>query len=532
MPGARLTLLGPLLLATVTTAATAQPPRLANDGERFELLVDGAPFLLLGAQTHNSSAWPEMLDTVWPQLDALGANTLEAPVYWQQLEPEEGRFDTTNVDALVAGAREHGVRLALLWFGTWKNGTMDYVPQWVKQAPERFPRLIGANGHQTRALSPHGRESLEADRRAFRHLMQHLREIDGEQHTVILVQVQNEPGSLGAVRDHSPGAEKLFAAKVPHRLVGALGLSNGTWTEVFGEQADEAFAAHQTALYVNAVAAAGKEVYPLPMSVNVWLRERKSWQRPGEQYPSGGPTTNMLDIWKATAAAIDLIAPDIYVRDYVGYREVCDAYSRPDNALMIPETFGGTTSARYLFYAVGDFDAIGFAPFGFNLRDGSTDLAESYLPLAAGYRLLTAAGPLLAEVRGRESGGHRRLQAAVEEHLITNRRLHFDGWDVLVQWGAIRNGYGGESAAGTTDRSGRALVAQRGDSEFFVLGFDSRVKFRRRGAAADASFLSVEQGRFVDGEWRRERLLNGDQIFFGLRLPSQGALLRVVPAEN
>jgi len=49
-----------------------------------------------------------------------------------EIEPVEGRFDFTSVDALLASARYYDVKLILLWFATWKNGKMDYTPVWVK----------------------------------------------------------------------------------------------------------------------------------------------------------------------------------------------------------------------------------------------------------------------------------------------------------------------------------------------------------------------------------------------------------------
>ncbi len=514
-----------LALLTVSLLGAESIPRLERVDNHYRLLVDDQPFLLLGGQVHNSSAWPKTLETVWPQAREMNANTLEIPIYWEDFEPQPGEFNFKNVDQIVSDARREGFRLVLLWFATWKNGAMDYAPSWIKADPEKYPKMIGPDGRPVRVLSPHARATREADARAFGAFMKHLKQIDGENRTVIMVQVQNEPGSLFTARDYSAEANRLFVGRAPDSLVKSLGKTPGTWEEVFGsEEAEEAFAAYYVASYLDAVAAAGKSEYPLPLSVNVWLRERKSWERPGEEYPSGGATSNMLDIWKAAAPNIDVIGPDLYVMDYVGYREVCDAYSRPDNPLLIPETGGTGPFVRYFFYALADYGAVGFSPFGFNRTDGGSSLSEPLSGMAANYRLVGPAGALLDRLRG--TG---KLLAAVEEDQITNQKLDFDDYEVLAQWGSIRNSYGGEFGSGTPNRTGRVMVGQVGPDEFYVIGFDTLVNFRpRRGdPKSQVQFDRVEEGRFVDGKWTMDRLWNGDQVFFGLRLPSDGRTLRI-----
>lgn len=330
--------------ATFQAARAAEAPRIEKKDGRYALIVDGKPFLALGGQIHNSSAWPSELPQVWESMAALHANTIEAPVYWQQVEPREGQFDFTNVDALVEGARAHNLHAVLLWLATWKNGNMHYVPDWVKSDGQRFPRVIRPDGEPIDVLSPLGHDTREADKAAFAALMRHLKQIDGDQHTVIAVQVENESGNIGSVRDNSAQANKLFDGPVPADLLAIVHKQPGTWAQVFGGEADETFQMYYQAKYINDVAAAGKAEFAIPLYINVWLSypiaelPQRQIQIPGVQYPSGGAVQKFIGLWRALAPSLDMIGPDIYSADPKFYQATIDAYARPDNPLWIPET--------------------------------------------------------------------------------------------------------------------------------------------------------------------------------------------------
>lgn len=240
-------------------------PRLVKKDGRYALFVDDAPYLILGAQVHNSSAWPSMLPTVWQSMEYLNVNTVEIPVYWEQFEPKQGSFDYTLVDTLLAEARQHHVRLVLLWFGTWKNGSQHYMPDWMKLQPERYSHVIDKNGHPADSPSPYATASLELDKKAFAAFMAHLKATD-PQRTVIMVQVENEPGTWGSLRDYSPAAQKLFDAPVPADVLKAMQVKSASaspnWQEAFGSEAEVCFHAWSVAKYVGQVAAAGKANLP------------------------------------------------------------------------------------------------------------------------------------------------------------------------------------------------------------------------------------------------------------------------------
>jgi beta-galactosidase GanA len=143
------------------------------------------------------------MSAVWPKLVAMHFNTVLAPAYWELIEPSEGRFDFKSVDTLIADARRHDLCVVLLWFGSWKNSMSSYAPAWVKRNVDRFPRAMQADGRPLDILSAFSRENLDADSRAFAALMRHLKSVDGDRHTVVMIQVENEVAMIPEARDHS-----------------------------------------------------------------------------------------------------------------------------------------------------------------------------------------------------------------------------------------------------------------------------------------------------------------------------------------
>ena len=504
-------------------------PRLEKKDNRYALIVDGKPFLMLGGQIGNSSSWASSLPNAWSSLEAMHANTVEAPVYWELMEPEPGHFDFANVDLLVSGAREHHLRLVLLWFGTWKNGQNHYVPEWVKSDPKKYPRQITSYGKVLDVMSPNSPANLDADKTAFAALMRHVKEIDASQHTVIMIQVENESGGVGSVRDYSAAAQKLFAANVPAALTSPLHKKSGTWQQVFGPDADERFAAFSTSSYINEVAKAGKAEYPLPMYCNVWLtypvhalenRDRAS-AGAGQSYPSGGAQQQNIDIWKAAAPAIDVLAPDFYSDDMTFFRQVVAAYSRPDNPLFIPETGRSEYNlGRFFFYAVGH-GAIGFSPFGVDFK-GPTRMSQGNAAdgnlatwLSENFALFA---PMDQEVAQWNLDG--KLQTAVEQKGMPRQVLHFGDADAVVSYGFPQSD--GAVPPGTDHAVGRAMVAQTGPLEFIVTGFDASVTFVQPQQAdgkpqtQQLEILRAEEGRYADGAWQMTRIWNGDETDRGL----------------
>ncbi len=513
-----------LLLSLVpVVGSAAELPKIAKENGRFVFRVDGKPYLVLGVQINNSSAWPATMPQVWPLLDSLPINTVEAPVYWEQIEPRPGEFDFSSVDMLVTQAREHKVRLDLLWFGTWKNGQMHYAPEWVKSDAKKYPRVMNEAGEPVDVLTANSETNLKADIAAYVALMKHLKQIDGEQHTVILMQVENEPGSVGAVRDHGPEAEAAFTKAVPAEVVRAVGKQPGSWRQVFGLDADEAFQAYSIARYIDQVAAAGRQVMDLPSYVNVWQRYPFGTRRPGFDYPSGGATSNVLDIWKAVAHSIDLYAPDTYSDDPGMQEKIVENYDRPDNPLWICET-GHTPEYALLFYRVLGRGGFGASSFGidltnWNLQSGKQVdwMRDSFAPLL----------PMAGELAAWNAAG--KLKTSVEEPGKTKQVLAFGRWQIVVSYGGYKAGERSEQPAGTEKHDGRLIAAQVGPDEFVVTGIDASIAMQldKAQGGGHGQILRVEEGSYKNGTWVPLRIWNGDQTDHGMRFRYNPLVLKI-----
>jgi hypothetical protein len=523
----KLLLLSAGVLITSSAARAVDAPRIEQKDGRYALMVEGRPYLILGGQIHNSSAWPSELPQVWDSMAALHANTIEAPVYWEQFEPHEDQFDFTNVDQLVQGARAHNLHLVILWFGTWKNGNMHYVPAWVKNDSKRFPHVIRPDGEPIDVLSANARTTLEADKSAFVALTRHLQQVDGEAHTIILIQVENESGNIGSVRDNSAESNHEFAGAVPADLLSAAHKQPGTWSQVFGAEADEIFQLYHQAKYINEIAAAGKREFNIPFYINVWIDyppaelPQRQIDSPGIGYPSGGAVQKVVGLWRALTPSIDMIGPDIYTDNSQFYRQTVAAYRRPDNPLWIPETGRDDGFAKFFFYALGQ-GAIGFSPFGVD-QSGWNILGDT--PWKSHSHNFALIGPMSRDIAELEFEG--KVKTVIEEPGQATQELDFGDWQATVSFGFPQAD--GRPAPGTKDSHGTALVAQLGPNEFLVTGVDASITFHLPGKLPwiHSQIVTAEQGKYDAEAWKPLRLWNGDETDRGLCFYQNPEVVRV-----
>jgi len=516
-----------LLLSLASTAAFSQAtpstgiPHLQKQGTATQLIVDGKPFLVLGSELNNSSASSlEYLRPLWPKIAATNLNTVLATVSWELMEPEEGRFDFSLVDGVIQDARRYDLRLILLWFGSWKNGKSTYQPVWVKTNEQRFPLVQDEKGKGLPTLSALSDANRDADSRAFAALMKHIREVDGDAHTVVMMQVENEVGVLGESRDHSPAANQAFAGLVPKEFLDylqkhkdtlipdlrkrwqAAGFkASGSWEEVFGAglDTDELFMAWNYGRYVGHVAAAGKAEYPLPMFVNTWLRQGPD--KPGEDkpggYPSGGPLAQVMDAWRAGGPAIDILSPDVHVPNYTDW---CNWYTQSGNPLFIPESRGDARGVAHAIATAGKYDGIGYSPFGIDR------LASPDSELGRGYQVLGQVAPLILERQGLG-----KMTAVLVDKETPAAKVRLGDYTIEARFNGGRGPAPSSPTVGTADRVA-GLFMQLGPDEYVVVGRSMGVYFESATDPNQSVGLAVvEEGQYVNGRWVPGRRLNGDE---------------------
>lgn len=521
----KITSLITLMCTLLTTSAIAQP-YLKQQGRVKQLYVHDKPYLILGGELGNSSSSStEYMQPVWSKVKALNLNTILAPVYWELIEPEEGKFNFKLVDDLIRDARKNDIKLVLLWFGAWKNSMSCYAPYWVKKDQERFPRATNKSGTGQEILNPFNANTLNADIKVFKALMSHIKSIDAKEQTVLMVQVENEIGILPDARDYSPAATVAFNQPIPVAFFSYLNSnkenlmpefkavwakngyqSTGNWEVVFGKglATDEIFMAWYYAEFINKLTKAGKEGYNIPMYLNAALNYKKT-AKPGE-YPSAGPLPHIIDVWKAGAPTIDLLSPDFYNPDFKYWN---DLYVRGNSTLFIPEIKFEQGVGGKAFNAIGHYHAIGFSPF--SIENGDEKMNAE---ISGAYQVLNQISPLILHHQGSAT-----INGVLFDKTDAKQELRMGDY-ILTLSHDLSLGWSPKAKDETWPITG-ATVIQLAKDEFIVAGTGVVATFKPVNEKFNAGIARIDEGVFKDDKWIPGLRMNGDQSHQGrhLRIP-------------
>lgn len=532
-----------------------------------QITVHGRPFLMLGGQTFNSSSYRlDQMDPAFASIRALGGNSMATPVPWEVWEPEEGKFNASFVKELINEARNQDIKLTLLWFATWKNGTMQYCPAWVKRDTARFQRCLLKDGSPIHQLSAHSKEAYEADKKAFVELVKLLKEYDSEEQTVIAVQIENEAGIQGATRrDFSPLGEAAFKENVPAVLtdyckarpdciLASVWKKNGAkegadWQTTFGYYGAEAVTAYAIATFIDGICEEAKTVYPeLFMYLNVWCDggvRGLNRNLAGLDWPSGCANIHNLDIYYAALRYIDTVAPDNYQQTTFRHKEVTDAYAHPEAGfpLLVPESGIGVNIGQ-MFYAFAEKGAIGYHVFGSEryLSEDGVSVSEAGAPVMHNFTMLKNVEPLLYDYRARG-----RVRSAVQEE--GEPGVVLEDWDGGYTVSADFAETNGDWAscdfrhrAEKDGEPGRALIFQESEKVFYLVGHNARIHIDRfpldgsipaqltNATLAHVNFdtVSITEGHFdADGKYVVDITRSGDESRHGTWLRWDCGVIRV-----
>ena len=525
-------------------------PRLIDVNGKKVLFVDEKPFYMVSGEIHNSSSSSiEFLEPILEKLEKMNLNSVLLPVTWQMLEPVQGQFEFELVDQIIRHAEAHNLKLGILWFGTWKNAQCSYCPQWVKNNSQVhfraqlekckpfIKRKSGLIKLPYSTISPFCEETMKADGEAFYQLMKHIKEVDIN-HTVITVQVENETGFLGGDMDYCDISMAKYGENVPEELLQYMrqhteGMDprvkkqldknkSGIWETVFEDLAHEIFIAYYTAKYVNYVAERGKEGYDLPMSVNCWLDGKGA---KAGKYPCGGPIAKVMEVWKYAAPAIDIFAPDNYLKEYY---DMLDKFTKHGNPIYVPESKPRSFMMGRQLYIIGHYHGLCAATFG--VEDIGTD----------GKFDLSVFAPLI----GFAVDSSKSYPQDIDELTTMNRLLKGAIEPITANYGTDN------LQAFTRERNGRSVKVDMGDyrlklmfipkkqkdncvlvnrlseDEFLFIGYQVMINIESINKEKPyIQNISIEEGEYIDGKWKALRVLNGDEEM--MTMISKPAMLKI-----
>jgi hypothetical protein len=488
----------------VPTSSNLMPHFEEANGRKM-LYVDGQPFTVLAVEI----PWWDLIygryketegtyDKLYPAAAKLGLNALKVPVKWSMVEPEKGVYDFSYVDRAKSLAEKNNLKLILNWFGHYASadGTIYgnltgelYSPMYIVSDEKTYPRAVDGDGvahHNT--ISYDYDPIIDREVAAFRAFMRHIKEVDSQTHTILMIQVENEIAVFGEDRrnqklwrDHSDAANRRFAE---HHFSDDLKYS--AWDLSYN--------------WIRRITDAGAAEYPLPFFHNYVGGKIADWMvggAPGEDvqtYLENCPHLSFIGVnsyfcaeWRpdnSCARESQATADEL--------REPLFRYRVGRNLPAITEINSGLTpvTSRLAYIAVGEFGVPIYAPWA---------LTVSYPEPYEAYVL-----PDGTEANGapalRETYSSMRKALPQVSYYATTDKLKVFMAQAPGQRFSQTEEVNGFKVTVTGERNGQAIVIHPSDHEFLMVGFRTEVALR------DAVFLwpRLETVRVRRVQWVRD----------------------------
>jgi hypothetical protein len=458
-------------------------PHLEELNGHKALFVDGKPFIILGLQWDCDGCYtPQDMDPFFEHGQKMGLNTASLLLYWREVEPREGEYHFEMLDHRIEMARKHNMKIVLVWFASFKNGCMTYAPDYIREDHKRFQKVIDKNGKMlTNQCCPTAKETHSRDEMALVRVFNHIKEVDSKDHTVIVFQIENETGIMGTDRCYCDSCRSEYAKE--------------DYPEKYGGREAEVFTAKCVARYCDSLTKTIKEIYPIPVYMNAWLNMAWHNDKAGENYPSGGPVPRVLDVYFDTVKYVDFLSPDIYQYGQKDFNYFCSAYTAKNNPLYVAEgaTGKGSRVERSVFYALGNYAAIGYDPWAINrncpafMREPLVNTVdgrwsdEAY-ELHKSYKMI---GDVMEPFVLAQNTPN--LKVFVQEDGDNGALLKFGDVDIEIQYDHPKN-------------AARGFAIRRGKDEFIIAGAGVYAAFSREGGDR-VSVSLVETGAFTGDVW-------------------------------
>ena len=497
-----------LAFAPAASAAVTERPHFETRGEQRTLMVDGRPFLVLAAQ---ADVWSmQNLDAgsakQFEIAASMNCNTIEVPLRWAQVEPSMGAYTMAPVDWILARAREHGLRLVLLWFGSnvcGKAREVDgsggftgpaYAPDYVFNNPARYERVLDASGTVHGALSPEDPDTLARETAVFRKVNEHLRKVDAR-HTVIMWQVLNEVsvtqfGRATLQRDHSAASNRRYKSE--------------------GWKDPVRFTITQFANYIGDLTKVVAETIDIPCYINIY-----------EDHPGVDPE---VEIYLNKIPEVAFVAPDIYqfgrprgkFKKFPGrYRKFrsgfltrMDGFQWGRNVVYLSEL---TTDSYWrpdlsLFYILGKYSGSGFVLWAI-----TKTMPPSYEALFnPRTQRLTTAGTIMQATYGAVG----KAMEVISEAQGTDRFA----WFVSEKGGRSEHRLQNNTVVVDSDVEGAGLIAETGTRDVTIVGKGCRAKVKTAGWSAP----QVETGSWNAGQWKSAGSMSNAPTVGWIEIPFGG----------